>query len=129
MRVYLAAPWVAQDEAKLFAEAITGAGHKITEPWWNHPDVGVYPHAAHGKDLDELIKQAWRDWDGVLIADRVVVLQLAKSEGKAFETGLAMANRIPVCIYQPEGLYGHLFQYLPAVKKVHTIGEVLDWLK
>ena len=128
MRVYLAAPWDHRGDAAVFAAVLEERGHKITEKWWLHPDVGAYPHEAKGKDLDELINQAWRDFAGVITAERLVVLQLAKSEGKAVETGIALRERIPICVYTPEGLYGNLFHYLPEVKKVRTMEEVLVWL-
>lgn len=128
MRIYLAAPWDHRDETRVFAKVLKQAGHVITEPWWEHHNVGAYPYEAKGSDLDELVNQAWKDYAGVLTAQRVVVLQLAKSEGKAIETGLAIAHKIPICVYTPEGLYGNLFHYLPEIKKARTFVEVLYWL-
>src|SRR3990167_2826242 len=111
MKIYLAAPWVAKEEARWTAQRLVSAGHKITKPWWEHREVAGYPGPVKGPALDELIQQAWEDWEGVVSADRVVVLQLAKSEGKAFETGLAAAYRIPICVVSPSGEHGNLFQY------------------
>ena len=129
MRIYLAAPWDARDRVVEFASLLEQAGHSITEKWWLHHDVGAYPHTAVGKDLDELRHQAFKDILGVKNADRFVLLQLGKSEGKAVETGIALECRIPICVFSPEAIYGNLFHYLPQVKLTPRWQEVIEWLK
>lgn len=128
MKIYLAAPWVCKNEAAYFAGKLEKAGHTITEKWWYHPEVESYPNAdGSPSDRTDLIAQAQKDITGVRYADVVVVLQLERSEGKAWEQGLAWAEKKPIIVYSPEKLYGNLFQVL-ARKIVTTHQEVLDEL-
>ena len=110
--IYLAAPWTARDQAKVFGERLQTLGFRITEPWWDHRDVGVYPNEAQEEDLVELQSQADLDIIGVESADVMVVLQYGKSEGKSFEQGLAYIMGHPVIVVSPNGDRGSLFQYM-----------------
>lgn len=89
MKVYIAAPWVNKAEAIAAAEKVTAAGHEVTSHWFNHPGD---PTDSTGKSSPDnvIYAQAHIDWEDVLAADAVVVLNLTKSEGKAVETGIAL---------------------------------------
>ena len=121
MKIYLAAPWPHRGDAATAALAIEAAGHTITEPWWTHPECD---------DHDELVRQAMKDIEGVAAADFVIVLQLAQSEGKAAETGMAMMMAKPIVIVNPNWVAatyqergGNLFHHLLTV--VPTLEEAL----
>src|SRR3954464_15266950 len=88
-KVYLAAPWTHRPDALAAAQQIEAAGHAITEHWWRHADVPL-------DQRDEIRAQAQADVDGVLAADVLVLLNLAKSEGKAVEQGIALQRGIPI---------------------------------
>jgi nucleoside 2-deoxyribosyltransferase len=128
MKIYVAAPWVARETAGLVASQLEQRGHVITERWWDHHDVGVYPGPAYGEDLAELRAQADRDIAGVESADVVVVLQLAKSEGKAVEQGIAIALGIPIVVYSPLNERGHLFHYREGVEIYNTLDDLYEAL-
>lgn len=121
MKIYLAAPWRHREVARTTAAELTKAGHTITEPWWNHRDVNGLPEHA-----DELRNQAWHDIQGVLTADRFVLLDIELSEGKAWEQGLAWARKIPIIAVGEPGR--SVFHFLPQYTWVRTIEELLEVL-
>lgn len=115
LRIYLAAPWANRNDAAAEGRKIEARGHTITEPWWNHPE---------STDREELVRQAQRDIEGIVAADFVIVLQLALSEGKAVETGIAMALMKPIVVVNPSGQPANLFQN--GLHSVATLTEALD---
>ena len=108
MRIYIAAPWTHKADAARVASLLEAAGHTITKRWWEHREVPGYLTADHSND-DELTEQALQDIDGVLTADVFVLLNYEKSEGKAVETGIALAVGIPIIVV---GGRSNLFHYL-----------------
>lgn len=117
MRLYIAAPWNNKDEARAAALLFEKAGHTITQKWWNEPP---------GADLD---CSARADWKGVTTANVVIVLNIAKSEGKAVEQGIALQAGIPIV-----GVRGrkqlNVFQHLtPEFTWLQTVEEAIEYLK
>lgn len=126
MRIYIAAPWVEREKLPAIARVFEGAGHTITERWWEHEDVPNYPHHTTEAEDKELGNQATRDLLGVFMADAVVLINSAKSEGKAVETGLAIAAGMPVIVVGPRSNIFHWM--LPPEFCVDTIDEALRLL-
>jgi nucleoside 2-deoxyribosyltransferase len=125
--IYVAAPWICKADAQNFATQLEQAGHDITERWWEHREVASYPGRSLD-DLAELRKQAERDLAGIDDADLVIVLQLTKSEGKAAETGYALAQEKPILVVSPNGEYGNLFHTMEGVTMVRTTKEALAYV-
>jgi len=137
LKIYLAAPWVHRAEAKTAADQFEAAGIRIVSHWiTKHLDSA----AAGGldKSLDVLHTEADEDISDILDADGMVVLQLAKSEGKAFEQGYyACLNDMAekdhkIVLVTPYGERGNVFQYLRDMYIVVptvdcAIQEVLTW--
>jgi nucleoside 2-deoxyribosyltransferase len=131
MRIYLAAPWAHREDMPTISEQLEAAGHYITWKWWETPDL------KEGSIFDgELMKQAGKDMQGVIDADVLVVLNSAKSEGKAVEQGLAIAYKKPIIAVGKlgDGTAKNVFHYLPNYRWVETVDEaskilgVLDWV-
>ena len=95
MRLYIAAPWKYRDQARVAGEQATQRGHVITEKWWDHEDI-TENSTLLPQDRKEMAKQAQADWDGVSSADAFIFLNLAYSEGKCVELGLALVNMLPI---------------------------------
>lgn len=117
MRVYVAAPWTHKEDAREAAALIEREGHEITEPWWDHPDTN---------DPVELEDQAARDIHGVEHSDALVLLNLAKSEGKAVETGIALARHIPILLVGDKSNVFHsltddFYQFTTVQAAVHAL--------
>ena len=119
LRAYLAAPWVWKEAAKEAKILFEEAGFDVTSRWIEY----------HGDtdDPTELEQEAINDLEDIYFADGMVVLQLEKSEGKAFEQGAAihmLANKI--IVVSPAGVRGNVFQYLThCFTFVKTIDEAI----
>jgi nucleoside 2-deoxyribosyltransferase len=122
VKIYIAAPWIKKQEAIAVGEQFKAAGHEITSRWFYHE--GDPNDSAGVTATNERIQvQANEDIKDVLRADTLVVLNLAKSEGKAVETGIAIANNIPVVSVGPRS---NIFQALG--KEVDTVEEAIEYL-
>jgi nucleoside 2-deoxyribosyltransferase len=112
--IYIAAPW--KDKALMpeIAAKFEAAGHKITWKWWATDDI-----AEGNRNEDALQTQALNDVNGVLDADVLVLINTAKSEGKAVEQGIAIASGIPIIAVgkRGDGTSLNVFHYL----------SVYDW--
>lgn len=117
MQIYVAAPWTERWQAAAFARRCEAHGHTITRMWWEHE--------AGNEEHDKLREQAIADFDAVTRAEVLVVLQLSKSEGKAAETGYAIASNIPVVVVSYEKEAGNIFHYHPAVQVVKSEDDAL----
>lgn len=94
MKIYIAAPWVRRPEAIEIGNQFIAAGHELTSRWFHHPAKDD-PSGMIGEG-DALIQEAREDIEDIQRSDALVVLNLEKSEGKAVETGIAIAAGLPV---------------------------------
>lgn len=119
MKVYIAAPWVRRADAIEIGKQFTAAGIEVTSRWFHHPGD---PNDATGltSDAREVRRQALEDIEDVKRSDALVVLNLQKSEGKAVETGIAIANDIP---FISVGKRSNIFQSLGT--EVDTVEDAL----
>lgn len=108
MKIYVAAPWVRKDDAIQAGEKLKAAGHTITSRWFTHEGDPNDPTGAT-VELERIQHQALQDIQDVRAAEVLVVLNLQKSEGKAVETGIAIAAQIPVISV---GTRSNIFQTL-----------------
>lgn len=123
--IYVAAPWTARKDAKAFAKTLVDFGYTITHNWWDYE--------GENQDTEShefLCRCAMQDMNGVAKADVVVVLNSAKSEGKAVEQGLAIAFNKPIIIIGELGsVSSNVFHYLPCYTWVADYEDALDKLK
>lgn len=126
MRVYIAAPWVRREEAIEEGKKFEAAGHTVTSRWFYHESAGGDPKdpTGAGAPIKRLQDQATEDIYDVLTSDALVVLNLERSEGKAVETGVAMASGVPVISV---GKRGNIF--LTLCTEVETVEEAIEALK
>ena len=95
MKVYVAGPWMRKAEVIAFAKQLRKVGHEVTSRWFDHVGDPNDPTGAT-VPLEEIQFQARQDLEDVRRADVLIVLNLEKSEGKAAETGYAIAFGIPI---------------------------------
>lgn len=112
--VYLAAPWVHRAEARQAREKLTAAGYDVNSRWLDVDEATTSPEAEAINDMVDIIS-----------SDALVVLNLAKSEGKACETGMAIVAGIPVISV---GVGHNIFLKLPTVRRVETLHEAITIL-
>lgn len=123
--VYVAAPWVEKDLMPDIAEKVEDSGLEITHYWWDHEDI-----AEEDRLTDELCEQAELDMNGVKEADAVILINSAKSEGKAVEQGLALAYGKPIFAVGRLGEHSkNVFHYLPNYYWYDTLDDVLEALR
>lgn len=123
MRIYIAAPWDHKAEACAAATQLEAAGHTITKKWWEHPEVAGF--LRNDDDNDELAIQAVEDISGVWNANVFLLLNMAPSEGKCVETGLALAYGTPIIII---GQRSNLFHYLPGIPIVPDVATAIAYI-
>lgn len=120
-KIYLAAPWIDKDKMEEIALRFEAIDCVITHRWWNVENLEEVERTP------KLMKQQARwDVDGVENADAVVLINSAKSEGKAVEQGIAIAKNIPIIAVGKRGEHSkNVFHYLPIYHWVKNIDEAL----
>lgn len=116
MKVYVAAPWVRRSEARDVRDRLVKAGHKVTSRWLD---------TQSNNSVESLQSEATNDLQDIRTADALVVLNLSTSEGKAVETGYALAMDLPIFVV---GGVSNVFHWLPQIRHVHNIDTLLDLL-
>ena len=117
MRIYLAGPWKDRDRMPELAQVIETYGHEITRRWW-------YEEAADD-DHTELKRHAWLDYVCVTHCDALVVINSRVSEGKAVETGIALALGKPVYVVGDRtNIFNHLWPTYASV--LHVMEAMID---
>lgn len=122
MKLYIASSWLMKDDMPQFAREFEQAGHEITFKWWEVPDSEANS------------TQALNDLNGVLDADAMILLNTAKSEGKATEQGIAIASGIPIVAVgtqeQAWETSKNIFQWLVDVYEwCPTVHDALNYLQ
>ncbi len=117
-RVYIAAPWVCKEQAFAAQQQFEEAGYTVMSHWITmHEDTDV---PVNLKD------QACEDLADLVLSDVFVILNLAKSEGKAFEFGVAAALEYPtIVVSSVEDLSRNVFYHLPTVERVDTVAQAI----
>lgn len=118
--IYLAAPWICRQQAAEAMDMFEAAGINVTSRWVkDHPDI---TDESENRDYF-LSKQAIEDLEDIVQANAFVILNLEKSEGKAFEFGFAYAMGIP-CMLVGER-ERNIFYHLPGVYQVRSVEEAI----
>lgn len=107
LSVYLAGPWADRTKVREVRDTLLKAGIPVNARWIDshHEDEELVSH-------DDLADEAWHDIEDVLRANVLMVYNSQLSEGKAFETGVAVATQKDVIII---GERSNVFHHLPMV--------------
>ena len=120
IRVYLAAPWSHKADALVALLALEAAGFEVVSHW-------IQYHGDGANDA-ELQAQAVEDYAEVVAkADAFVILNLALSEGKAFEFGVAYRHKLPCVVVGSRER--NIFYNLPGVIRVETVEDAIAALR
>lgn len=120
-RVYLAAPWAHRDEAIAVKARLVNAGLNVVSGWTERESTA--PSSGEIEPARMQV-QAQLDWDEVVSCDVLVVLGLAKSDGKATEMGIALTLGKRVILVKSDCV-GNIFYHLPEVERVDNVEEVI----
>ena len=109
MVIYIACPYARKADALAARKQFQAAGLVVNSRWLDFalPPGGTTP--SH----ETLRTEAEHDVEDILACDVLVVLNLEKSEGKAWEQGLAYGLHIPiVAVGEPAHcVFHHLYYY------------------
>lgn len=123
LKIYVAAPWLHRETARSASELLKAAGYQITREWWEHENVIADNDLKRAKILAE---QAFKDLHGVQTADLMVVLNSAKSEGKAVEQGVAIDMEIPIVAVGERGVVtSNIFHYLDLYRWTDSVEHAI----
>lgn len=119
IKVYIAAPWEHKDAAAAFADQLEAEGFEVTSRW-----LRLIIQNESTVNYARMKEEALHDLEDIYLADGVIVLQYAKSEGKAFEQGAAI-HLVPnkIVVVSPDGARGNVFQY---IDEMYTIVPTLE---
>ena len=121
MRIYLAGPWAKREtDVEDAREFLRSAGFLVDCRWIDNDSTDHSP--------ESMCQEAHNDIQDIESSDAVVVLNntgAPKSEGKAFETGIAFMLGLPIVVVGP---HSHIFQYLPDIDVVDSLQDAVDRL-
>ncbi len=122
MNIYIAAPWAHRAQMPAIATKFEDAGHEITHKWWEVEDV---PEDTRSEEA--LRDQAILDVEGVLNGEVMVLINSAKSEGKALEQGIAIASGKEIYAVGQRGEHSkNVFHYLDNYTWFNTVEDVIE---
>ena len=107
IKVYIGAPWNCKPQAKEARALLEKEGFEVTSSWI---DITENRDKNDPANLPFFQENALRDVTDLLSAWVFLLLNIHKSEGKAVETGIALASNIPVVMV---GEPSNIFHYLP----------------
>jgi nucleoside 2-deoxyribosyltransferase len=123
MVIYVAAPYVCKTEAKRARHILRVAGFTVNSRWldFEPPEGMTEPTPAILHD------EAANDVADILNANALVVLNLQKSEGKAWEQGFAYGLGLPIiAVGRPENC---VFHHLDHYEWVPDVSGAIDALR
>lgn len=121
MNIYIAAPWVHKADALVAQEQFEAAGFTVVSHWIKY-------HADAETSAQELRVQALEDYLDIIARAKVfVILNLALSEGKAFEFGAAYHADIPCVVVGTRDR--NIFYHLPGVAQVETVADAIAYCR
>lgn len=121
MVVYLAGPWARRSEVRTAREILQRAGITVNSRWL---DFDSDANDEHNADVQR--REAETDIQDIQAADILVVLNLEKSEGKAFEQGVAFMLGTPVVVV---GAISTVFQQMAGFTQVDSLFDAIEHLK
>lgn len=124
MRCYIAAPWVNKSEALAAKQLFEAAGLEITSHWITRDSSELAePLFGNPANEDYLCNEAVEDVEDIVQSDVFVILNLAKSEGKATELGFAYALGLPVILVGQRDT--NIFYFLPSIFRADTVEDAI----
>jgi len=119
MKIYVAAPWVHKADARAAKERLQRAGFTVTSRWIDFKET----QAGYEYPEQVMRQEAMNDVIDVREADALIYLNLAKSEGKATEMGMAIAQEKPVLVIG--GKANNVFLHSDYVQHVSSLDEAM----
>lgn len=120
MRIYIAAPWIRKDDAKIVKQQLEQAGFTVTSRWIAfHCDNSAYEHPDGVMQLE-----AQNNVEDLRNSDALLYMRWEKSEGKATELGIALMLGLKVFVVG--GRHDNVFLHMPEVLVVNTVEQFIE---
>lgn len=118
-KVYVAGPWAQKARAKEVAQQLRCAGIDVVSRWheFREDPAICYEYPEH-----VMATEAQNDIADLNCAERLLYLNLQKSEGKATELGYCLAKGVPA--YVIGGTQNNVFLHLDPGYGIHHIDSV-----
>ena len=123
IKIYVAAPWGCKPDALVAQRQFEAAGFEVTSRWITTHEDAEYSDLADPAHAEMFAQHAIDDVRDVQASDVFVILNLALSEGKATEFGIAYMLGIPVIVVGP--CSRNLFYRLPGVFQADSVAEAI----
>lgn len=121
--LYIAAPFLCREQAREAKRFFQDAGFAVTSRWIDtHSTI---EDIQNPENITFLQTRAVHDVQDVYQADILVLLNIQTSEGKAVETGLALAWQKPIIIV---GQRSNIFHFLP-IPIVSTLNAAVELIR
>lgn len=125
MKIYVASSFHNKDEVRAAQMMLRDHGHEISHDWT--PDV-----APGERGSDQWNRYLWnsgrKDYDGIMSADAMVILNDIRGRDMLTEYGMAMGRGIPVFFLRATAFlstFVSVFLYCPNVVICDTMADVL----
>ena len=123
IRVYIAAPYGCKPDALVAQRQFEAAGFEVSSRWITTQEDVEYSDLADPAHMEMFAQHAIDDVRDVQASDVFVILNLALSEGKATEFGIAYMLGIPVIVVG--ACSRNLFYRLPGVYQADSVDEAI----
>lgn len=137
MTIYIAAPWIHRPDALTAKQMFEAAGFIVEADWiTRQTDEGLSERYLAGitspDDEHVLQREAVVDYKQATSCDAFVILNYAKSEGKATELGFAVRERDSfgsprIVLVGPRTI--NIFYHLPSVEQVFSVEDAVRKLQ
>lgn len=122
MKIYVASSFVNKDAVRSAISILESAGHSITHDWTVHDDGG-----RTGEELVAFLKQcAQQDFDGVVNADAILVLNHELGRGMFTEMGIAQALGKPIAVCDVDRA-NNIFFHMPGVRVCDSVVDAANY--
>jgi hypothetical protein len=124
VKIYVATAYANRPEAVALMQLLEGEGHQITFDWTSH---ALDPAWTAAQQYDYLQSAGAQDFEGVITADALVLINHVAARDAMAEFGAALGRDIPVFVLYPERRTSVFFHR--AVRLCNSIPDLLEALR
>lgn len=122
MKIYVASAFANKDEAREVMAILRAIGHEITHDWTEKELDTSWPKYTQD---NYLLECGVRDWEGVMSADALVLVNHEKCRDAMAEFGMAIGAGKPAIVYHSERR-GSVFYGVDLVWRADSLPALLE---
>lgn len=128
MNIYVAAKWEEKSHVRLLYKVLTERGHVITHDWTQEEEGD-----RQGEELEKYLRDcADKDYEGVMAADVVILVDHPRLRGGMVELGLALAWGKTIYVLKngfDMAPVDCIFYHMPEIRHLPGIEDILKELE